>query len=139
MKKGHRAEIARLETIARWLDSHFRIPGTNIRFGLDSIFGLVPVLGDGASAIPAIYLIVRARQLGAPARVVARMIMNFLVDVTIGSIPFIGDMFDVGFKSNRRNVELLSAHLEGTATERKSSDDGDAARNWEPASPNRAS
>ena len=105
------AELRRLEYLADWLDSRFRLPGTNIRFGLDPILGLIPGIGDGTLALPAVYLIFCAARLGAPRRVLARMGLNVLIDILFGAIPLIGDLFDIGFKANRRNVALLKRAL----------------------------
>lgn len=110
-------EIERLEVLAHWLDSRFHVPGTNIRFGLDSILGLAPFVGDTAMTLPAIYLIARSRQLGAPKTLIARMIMNAGIDFVIGAIPIVGDLFDLGFKANRRNIELLQRHLRSRAAD----------------------
>jgi hypothetical protein len=107
-----RAELERLQQIADWLDSRFRIPGTGIRFGADTVAGLLPVVGDGVAAIPALYLLVRARHLGAPKSLILRMAGNLVVDLVFGAIPLVGDLFDLGFKANRRNVALLRAHIE---------------------------
>lgn len=104
-------ELQRLDALADWLDSRFRLPGTNIRFGLDAILGLVPGVGDGALAIPAVYLILCAARLGAPKRVQLRMAFNVLIDLLVGAIPLVGDLFDVGFKANRRNIDLLKRAL----------------------------
>ena len=106
------AEMARLSKLADLLDNQFQIPGTTIRFGLDSILGLLPLVGDSASALPAIYLIHRARQLGVPKSVVAQMAANLVVDFAIGAIPLFGDLFDITFKANRRNIALLQRHLQ---------------------------
>lgn len=103
--------LAELEAIARLLDDRFRIPGTSIRFGLDGLLGLVPGIGDGATALVSLYVVLRAWSLGAPSGVLGRMLVNILVDSAIGSIPLLGDVFDVAFKSNRRNLELLRRHL----------------------------
>lgn len=105
-------ELARLETLADWLDTRFRIPGTSIRFGLDGLIGLVPGLGDLAMLAPAFYLIARAASLGAPLHVLARMLINTALDLVIGAIPVLGDIFDVAFKANRRNTALLARFLE---------------------------
>lgn len=105
-------ELERLARLADWLDSRFVIPGTGIRFGADSILGLVPFIGDGASLLPALYLIHRARKLGVPADLVSRMIANLAIDFAVGSIPLLGDIFDVTFKANRRNMALLRQHME---------------------------
>jgi hypothetical protein len=105
-------ELERLAKLANWLDSQFRIPGTGIRFGADSILGLVPFIGDGASVLPALYLIHRARKLGVPQPLLNRMLANLFVDFAVGAIPALGDVFDVGFKANRRNIALLRRHME---------------------------
>lgn len=103
--------LAELEFIARLLDDRFRIPGTSIRFGLDGLLGLVPGIGDGATALVSLYVVLRAWSLGVPPGVLGRMLANVLVDSAVGSIPLLGDVFDVAFKSNRRNLELLRRHL----------------------------
>lgn len=112
-----------LDRFADALDSRFRIPGTQIRFGYDSLLGFIPGVGDIATLGPAVYLIWQGRKAGASNFVLTRMAANAGVDFVIGSIPLIGDIFDVGFKSNRRNVELLKRALApknqtgGTATD----------------------
>ncbi len=105
-------ELARLQSLADWLDTRFRIPGTSIRFGLDGLVGLIPGLGDLAMLAPAFYLIVRAARLGAPLHVLARMLINTSIDLVIGAIPVIGDIFDVAFKADRKNTVLLARFLE---------------------------
>ena len=107
-----RKEIERLERLARWLDARYRIPGTPLRFGADSIVGLIPGVGDLLALAPAAYLLYRAHRLGAPLEVLGRMGANTAVDVAVGTVPVVGDLFDLGFKSNRRNVALLRRHLE---------------------------
>ncbi len=105
-------ELARLGKLANWLDSQFRIAGTGIRFGADAILGLLPFIGDSASALPALYLVHRARTFGVPQPVLNRMLANLAVDFVVGSIPLLGDLFDVTFKANRRNIALLKRHIE---------------------------
>lgn len=105
------AELRHLETIADWMDSRFKLPGTDFRFGLDGLLGLIPGIGDGVLALPALYLIARARNLGAPTHVQARMAGNVAVDLLIGAVPIVGDLFDFGFKANRRNMRLLRDHF----------------------------
>jgi hypothetical protein len=107
-----RRRVERLERLAWWLDDRFRIPGTNITFGLDSLIGLVPGVGDSATAIGAAYFVVQAYELGLPRGVLFRMAFNVLLDLAVGSIPLLGDIFDVGFKANRRNMALLKRHLD---------------------------
>ncbi|WP_268877949.1 DUF4112 domain-containing protein [Algihabitans albus] len=104
-------QTERLARLADWMDSRFRIPGTNIRFGLDAIVGLVPGIGDGVSLIPAAYIVGQAARLGIPKTVLVRMIFNIALDSLLGSIPLIGDLFDVGFKANRNNIDLLRRSL----------------------------
>ena len=105
------AEICRLEAIADWLDSKFVIPGTKLRFGLDFVLGILPGLGDGVAAVPAAYLILEAQRLGAPPALLMRMGFNVLLDLAVGAIPLVGDLFDFGFKANRRNIALLKQYL----------------------------
>lgn len=105
-------ELAQLDLIADLLDSRFIIPGTNIRFGLDSLIGLVPVVGDVISALISLYLIGRAAQLGLSPWVKARMLWNVVLDTAIGAVPIAGDAFDVAFKSNRRNIALVRKALQ---------------------------
>lgn len=107
------AELRRLELIAEWMDSRFRVPGTQLRFGLDGLLGLVPGIGDSVTALPAAYIIMKARAIGAPQHLQARMVGNVLVDLLIGALPLVGDLFDFGFKANRRNVALLREHFAG--------------------------
>jgi hypothetical protein len=108
----HEQEVARLEQLAHWLDSVFRIPGTNVRFGFDAILGLIPGLGDGVTALPSIYVVMAAHRMGVPKLTLARMGMNVGIDVILGAIPLLGDLFDIGFKANRKNVALLKRHIE---------------------------
>jgi hypothetical protein len=100
-----------MEVLARLLDDRFRIPGTSIRFGLDGLIGLVPGLGDVATTAASLYLVYRARALGMPKPVLARMIVNILADTAVGAIPLLGDIFDIAFKANRRNFDLLRRAL----------------------------
>lgn len=104
-------ELEQLERLARWLDTSFAVPGTNIRFGLDSLAGLLPGVGDAATGLAALYIVLRAQRLGLPRMLILRMLGNVAVDAAIGAIPVFGDLFDVGFKANRRNVELLKRHF----------------------------
>ncbi|MWD29267.1 DUF4112 domain-containing protein [Aquicoccus sp. SCR17] len=106
------AELARLEALAHRMDTLFRLPVVGIRVGLDSILGLIPGIGDTATALPAAYIIYRAHKLGAPPHLLARMGANAGVDWVLGSIPLIGDLFDLGFKANRRNVAMLRRHFD---------------------------
>jgi hypothetical protein len=104
-------QLAQLEWIADLLDSRFVIPGTNVRFGLDGVIGLVPVAGDIISALISFYLISRASELGLSPWVKTRMVWNVALDTVVGAVPVLGDMFDVSFKSNRRNIALAKRYL----------------------------
>jgi len=104
-------EIEQLDRVADLLDARYRIPFTPIRFGWDSILGLIPGVGDLATLGPSAYVIYKAHKLGARKRTVGRMAVNTGLDVTIGAIPLVGDVFDLMFKANRRNFALLRDDL----------------------------
>jgi hypothetical protein len=104
--------LARARTLARLLDSAAKVPGTKIRFGADAVLGLIPGLGDVAGAALAGYLVLLAQRLGAPRAVVLRMLANVAVDTIGGTVPIIGDLFDVAYKSNIRNVALLEQAMQ---------------------------
>ncbi|MGK7371156.1 MAG: DUF4112 domain-containing protein [Candidatus Halalkalibacterium sp. M3_1C_030] len=93
--------------LANLLDSKFRIPGTNIRFGIDPVIGLVPGIGDWIGGLASLYFLVYAVTLKAKASVILRMLWNILIDIIIGAIPVLGEIFDVGWKANLRNADLL--------------------------------
>lgn len=111
MNDVNRKRARRVYRLARLLDSQFRIPGTGIRFGVDSILGLIPGAGDTVTAAMAAYIIFEAWRMGVPKVTIGRMLGNLVIDWVIGSIPLIGDLFDVGFKANIRNVQLLEDEL----------------------------
>lgn len=104
--------LARLDMLAKLMDGAFVIPGTGVRIGLDGIIGVVPVAGDVISGIVSSYLIWEAHRLGAPKFLIWRMVVNTLIDTTLGSVPLIGDAFDVLFRANMMNMALLRGHLE---------------------------
>jgi hypothetical protein len=106
------ATLQRLDAISTVMDSAVRIPGTQVVMGLDALLGLLPVVGDAIASAIGGYLIWEAKRLGASKFVLARMAANTTIDTVLGSIPIIGDVFDVAFKANRKNVALLKAHLE---------------------------
>ena len=105
-------QLADLDLLAKLLDARWKVPGTSIRFGVDALIGLVPVFGDVATGIASIYIVMRARELGAANGLVARMVGNVALDTVVGSIPIIGSIFDVYFKANQRNLRLLRRHIE---------------------------
>jgi NAD/NADP transhydrogenase beta subunit len=100
-----------LDLLAHVLDDWFRIPGTSIRFGLDGIIGLVPGLGDILAGLASCILVVAAWFRGVPYVTLFRMVVNLAIDVLIGAIPILGDAFDIAWKANRRNYELMTRHL----------------------------
>jgi hypothetical protein len=102
----------RLRQLARVLDDLIRIPGTNIRVGLDPLLGLLPGGGDVAGGLIAAYTLMVAARMGAPPAVILRMAGNIAVDALFGIVPVLGDLFDVGWKANRRNVELLERYVD---------------------------
>ncbi|KIZ40204.1 MULTISPECIES: DUF4112 domain-containing protein [Rhodopseudomonas] len=99
--------LARLEAIAKLLDVAFILPGTNIRYGIDGLIGLIPVVGDLITTAISLWLVREARKLGAPWHVTMRMLGNVALDGAIGIVPLAGDAFDVMFRANVRNVRLL--------------------------------
>ena len=105
-------QIERLRAISRLLDSAFTIPGTRLRFGLDPLIGLVPGVGDAVGALFSAYLILQASRLGAPKSVLTRMIANVGIDTVVGWVPLFGDLFDVGWKANTKNLALLEQHVQ---------------------------
>jgi hypothetical protein len=104
--------IARIEAIAKLLDVAFVLPGTNIRYGIDGLIGLIPIVGDIITTAISLWLVREARALGAPWYLTARMLGNVAVDGVVGIVPFAGDAFDVMFRANMRNVRLLRRWLD---------------------------
>jgi hypothetical protein len=102
--------IESFEKVARLLDSKFEIPGTNIRFGLDPLLSLMPVLGDLITLVISSMLIYTMHNHGASRKVVVKMMLNAGLDTIIGAIPFVGTVFDVFYRSNERNIRLLKEH-----------------------------
>ena len=113
--------LQRLRRLGYLLDNSIPIPGTNFRIGLESIVGLVPGVGDLVGGGFSIYLILEAARMGVPASLLARMGWNVLVDLAVGAVPLLGDLFDAGFKANMRNLALLDRHAQGPAQSRRAS------------------
>lgn len=101
------ALLKRLDQYADVLDSRFQVPGTRMRFGLDGLIGLVPVVGDVFSLGLSLYLVAEALRIQAPASVVRRMVRNVGLDFLVGLVPVVGDALDFAFKANLRNAALL--------------------------------
>lgn len=103
--------LRRLRSVAHLMDTRFRLPLVPVRFGLDSVIGLVPVVGDTVSWAVAGLIVAEARRLGAPPELVGQMLANNALDWGVGLVPLAGDLLDVGVKANTRNVTLLEDEL----------------------------
>jgi hypothetical protein len=112
LTRADRQSVADAELIAWLLDNSIPIPGTGRRIGLDAVIGLVPGLGDILAGGLGLLIVARAVQRGLPTVVLARMLANVALDFTIGSVPIIGDAFDLWYKSNARNVALLRRYAD---------------------------
>jgi len=113
--------LVRLRRVGYLLDSALPIPGTRFRIGLDGLIGLIPGIGDLAGGMLALYILVESARLGAPGSLLARMGWNVAVDTLVGEIPILGDVFDIGWRANLRNLDLLEEHLRRPAEVRRSS------------------
>ena len=110
LSESDAASLARLRQLEQLLDRQFSVAG--VQFGLDSLVGLVPVVGDIITGAFGLYVISEARRIGVSRWTTARMYTNWGLDVTVGAVPVVGDLFDLAFKSNTKNVKLLIAELE---------------------------
>jgi len=102
----------RIEAMEAMLEGLFVIPGTNRRVGLDSLVGLIPVVGDIATAAMGAWMVWEARNLGMSKWQLTRMAANVGVDTLVGAIPFAGDIFDFLYKSNTKNLQIIRKHLD---------------------------
>jgi hypothetical protein len=114
-----------VELLARLMDSVFCIPGTRIRFGLDAIIGLIPGLGDTLTSFVSIYILKVASRCGVPRVTLVRMALNIAIDYVGGIVPLMGDVFDVYWKANLKNVALLQRHLQATPAAERRARSGD--------------
>jgi len=103
--------VKRLQQLAQLWDSAFRVPGTRVRVGLDPIVGLIPGIGDAAGALVSAYIVLEAARFDVPGATLLRMLANVAIDALLGSVPVIGDIFDVGWQANIKNVALIEHHL----------------------------
>src|SRR5688572_27626614 len=103
-------DLQAFERMAKLLDSKFEIPGTGIRFGIDPLLSLMPVLGDLITLIISSMLIYTMHNHGASRKVVVKMMLNAGLDTLIGAVPLVGTIFDVFYRANERNVKLLREH-----------------------------
>jgi len=114
------ARLRRLRRLGRWLDAGIRVPFTSLRVGIDPIIGLVPGLGDAAGAILATWILFEGYRLGASRATLVRIAGNIAVDALTGTVPLLGDAFDVAWKANLRNIALLERHAMDPARARAS-------------------
>jgi Domain of unknown function (DUF4112) len=109
----------RFTIVSRLLDDLVAVPGTRLRVGLDPVIGLIPVVGDAVSGVVGFWLVAEAARFGVPRVIVARMVLNTVVDLVLGAVPLLGDLFDVVSRSNARNLALFRRHaLEPEASTR---------------------
>jgi hypothetical protein len=117
---SHANKVDRLRRLSHILDNAIPIPGTGYRIGLDPILGLFPGGGDTVTGAMGAYIIVEAARMGLPRKVIGQMVGNIVFDSLAGIVPVVGDLFDVGWKANVRNIALLEKHLQLSPKKRKS-------------------
>ncbi|MEN9565789.1 MAG: hypothetical protein RLZZ69_985 [Cyanobacteriota bacterium] len=105
-------KLTKLRRVSKILDNAIAIPGTKISFGLDPILGLLPGGGDTVTGGIAAYIVVEAARMGVPREILWKMVGNILIDSFAGTVPVVGDLFDLGWKANVKNLELLEKHLD---------------------------
>lgn len=120
MSQPHTSKVNNLRRLSQLLDNAIPIAGTGYRIGIDPILGLLPGGGDTMAGALGAYIIVEAARMGIPRQVVGQMVGNLVFDSVIGTIPVLGDLFDVGWKANVRNIALLEKHVDITSQNKKS-------------------
>ena len=110
--ESKRDALARIDMLSKLFDTAFTLPGSNVRFGVEALMRLVPGIGDAAASALSCYLLYEAHRLEVPQQVFARLVANVAIEGIVGAVPVLGDLFDVGFRANRRNVALLKEHFE---------------------------
>ena len=114
-------KVNRLRRLSRVLDNAIPIPGTPYRIGLDPILGIVPGGGDTVTGALGAYIVVEAARMGLPPKVIGQMVTNIVFDSVAGTIPILGDLFDIGWKANVKNIVLLEKHLQIDTKTKKNS------------------
>jgi len=109
--KQREKTLAELHSISRLFDDAIPIPGTSYRIGIDPLLGLLPAVGDYLGAIVSAYIVIQAAQMGTSNQTLARMVGNIILDTFVGTIPLFGDLVDVAWKANTKNIKLLEKHL----------------------------
>lgn len=110
MQTASNSKIRWVEWVSHLMDEQFRVPGTNFRFGLDPILNLIPVVGDLSGFAVSAALVATMAKHGASGKVLTLMILNIILDATVGAIPILGQIFDFTYKANTRNIRLLRSH-----------------------------
>src|SRR5690349_3097805 len=105
------ARLSRLRRLAWILDAAARLPGTKFRFGLNGLIGLAPGIGDAAMGVVSLYIVYEAARLGLPKAKLVRMLANVGIETAVGAVPLFGDLFDVAFKANLRNIAIIEEHF----------------------------
>jgi len=105
------AKIERLRGLAWLIDAAGRVPGTRFRFGLNSVIGLAPGAGDALLSLISLYIVWEAVRLGLPRRKITRMLVNVAIEAGLGAFPILGDLLDVVWKANLRNVAIIDEHF----------------------------
>ncbi len=123
--QDHARTLGRLRWLAELFDDRFGLPGTSRRFGLDGLLGLIPGVGDAATGAVSLYLVAEAWRLGMPVATMLRMGVNVGVDVVLGAVPLIGDLFDFAWKANQKNVRLVLDHVERKMSVRRPAETGE--------------
>ncbi|MEP6923224.1 MAG: DUF4112 domain-containing protein [Pyrinomonadaceae bacterium] len=121
-KRDERREVEieeSLEQLSYWLDDAIRIPGLGWRFGLDALIGFIPGLGDTATTIASFYILAAGVRYRVPKITILRMALNIAIDYIVGTVPFVGDLFDFAWKSNKMNMNLLRTRATVSAAEAK--------------------
>ena len=113
MDQESATRLARLRRVAWMLDAAVRLPGTRVRFGLNSLLGLAPWAGDATLAAVSLYIVWEARRLGVPPATLRRMLLNVGIEAALGAAPVLGDVLDIAFKANLRNLRLIERHMAG--------------------------
>lgn len=111
--------IEHLRNLSRILDNSIAIPGTSYRIGIDPILGLIPGIGDYLGAGFSVYIVLQAARLGASKATISRMALNIILETVLGTIPFLGDIFDASWKANLKNMSLLEEHLQIPQTRKR--------------------
>lgn len=125
------ATLKRLDKLAALLDARWKIPGTDIRFGLDSLIGLIPGIGDAATALISVYLMGEAKAAGASNKLLGKMAVNVGVEFLVGLVPVIGDLFDIGWRANQRNMTMLRNEIAPPPEPERNPDQGQtSAKGW---------